>query len=120
MKPLLVEKSDPAAGSSGACDGLVFLQSKKPGLHLKLALESRSALRRPGRGPRAGHRVQEPGRHVPHRKRGGARRHAAFRGGAARDRPRCGADRRRRGPAPRAVPFGEGDRGDLSRRWTPR
>jgi glycine/D-amino acid oxidase-like deaminating enzyme len=41
MKPLLVEKSDPAAGSSGACDGLVFLQSKKPGLHLKLALESR-------------------------------------------------------------------------------
>lgn len=41
IKPLLVEKSDPAAGSSGACDGLVFLQSKKPGLHLKLALESR-------------------------------------------------------------------------------
>lgn len=41
IRPLLVEKSDPAAGSSGACDGLVFLQSKKPGLHLKLALESR-------------------------------------------------------------------------------
>jgi sarcosine oxidase subunit beta len=41
IKPLLVEKSHPAAGSSGACDGLVFLQSKKPGLHLKLALESR-------------------------------------------------------------------------------
>jgi sarcosine oxidase subunit beta len=41
IKPLLIEKSDPAAGSSGACDGLVFLQSKKPGLHLKLALESR-------------------------------------------------------------------------------
>ena len=41
IKPLLLEKSDPAAGSSGACDGLVFLQSKKPGLHLKLALESR-------------------------------------------------------------------------------
>jgi glycine/D-amino acid oxidase-like deaminating enzyme len=41
IKPLLVEKSDPAAGSSGACDGLVFMQSKKPGLHLKLALESR-------------------------------------------------------------------------------
>jgi glycine/D-amino acid oxidase-like deaminating enzyme len=41
IKPLLVEKSDPAAGSSGACDGLVFLQTKKPGLHLKLALESR-------------------------------------------------------------------------------
>jgi sarcosine oxidase subunit beta len=41
IKPLLIEKSDPAAGSSGACDGLVFLQSKKPGLHLRLALESR-------------------------------------------------------------------------------
>jgi sarcosine oxidase subunit beta len=41
IRPLLVEKSAPAAGSSGACDGLVFLQSKKPGLHLRLALESR-------------------------------------------------------------------------------
>ncbi len=41
IKPLVTEKNDPAAGSSGACDGLVFLQSKKPGLHLKLALESR-------------------------------------------------------------------------------
>jgi glycine/D-amino acid oxidase-like deaminating enzyme len=41
IKPLIVERSDPAAGSSGACDGLVFLQSKKPGLHLQLALESR-------------------------------------------------------------------------------
>ena len=41
IRPLLVEEHDPAAGSSGACDGLVFLQSKKPGLHLKLALESR-------------------------------------------------------------------------------
>ncbi|MCU0560032.1 MAG: FAD-binding oxidoreductase [Desulfobacterales bacterium] len=41
IKPLVIEKHDPAAGSSGACDGLVFLQSKKPGLHLKLALESR-------------------------------------------------------------------------------
>jgi sarcosine oxidase subunit beta len=36
-----VEKGDLAEGSSGACDGLVFLQSKKPGIHLKLALESR-------------------------------------------------------------------------------
>lgn len=41
IRPLLIEKEDPAAGSSGACDGLVFLQSKKPGLHLELALESR-------------------------------------------------------------------------------
>lgn len=41
INPLLIEKHHPAAGSSGACDGLVFLQSKKPGLHLRLALESR-------------------------------------------------------------------------------
>jgi glycine/D-amino acid oxidase-like deaminating enzyme len=42
IRPLVVEEHDPAAGSSGACDGLVFLQSKKPGLHLKLALASRA------------------------------------------------------------------------------
>jgi glycine/D-amino acid oxidase-like deaminating enzyme len=42
IKPLIVERNEPAAGSSGACDGLVFLQSKKPGLHLKFALESRA------------------------------------------------------------------------------
>ncbi len=41
IAPLVIEKDDPAAGASGACDGLVFLQSKKPGLHLMLALESR-------------------------------------------------------------------------------
>jgi sarcosine oxidase subunit beta len=41
IKPLVIEKNDPASGSSGACDGLVFLQSKRPGLHLQLALESR-------------------------------------------------------------------------------
>ncbi len=41
IRPLIIEEHDPAAGSSGACDGLVFLQSKKPGLHLKLALASR-------------------------------------------------------------------------------
>jgi glycine/D-amino acid oxidase-like deaminating enzyme len=40
-KVILVEKGDLAAGSSGACDGLVFLQSKKPGIHLQLAMESR-------------------------------------------------------------------------------
>jgi glycine/D-amino acid oxidase-like deaminating enzyme len=41
VRPLVIEAGDPAAGSSGACDGLVFLQSKKPGLHLRLALASR-------------------------------------------------------------------------------
>lgn len=38
---VLLEKGDIATGSSGACDGLVFLQSKKPGIHLQLAMESR-------------------------------------------------------------------------------
>lgn len=38
---ILVEAGDLAAGSSGACDGLVFLQSKKPGIHLQLAMASR-------------------------------------------------------------------------------
>ena len=36
----LVEAGDLAAGSSGACDGLVFMQSKKPGVHLELAMAS--------------------------------------------------------------------------------
>ena len=36
----LVEAGDLASGSSGACDGLVFMQSKKPGIHLSLAMES--------------------------------------------------------------------------------
>ncbi len=36
----LIEKKDLASGSSGACDGLVFMQSKKPGVHLSLAMES--------------------------------------------------------------------------------
>lgn len=38
---VLLERGDIASGSSGACDGLVFLQSKKPGIHLELAMESR-------------------------------------------------------------------------------
>jgi sarcosine oxidase subunit beta len=37
----LLERGDIASGSSGACDGLVFLQSKKPGIHLELAMQSR-------------------------------------------------------------------------------
>lgn len=36
----LIEEKELAAGSSGACDGLVFMQSKKPGIHLSLAMES--------------------------------------------------------------------------------
>lgn len=41
---LLLEKSDFAAGTSSACDGMVFLQSKKPGVHLALAVASRKRL----------------------------------------------------------------------------
>jgi glycine/D-amino acid oxidase-like deaminating enzyme len=38
---LLLEKDGLVSGTSGACDGLIYLQSKKPGPHLKLAMESR-------------------------------------------------------------------------------
>jgi sarcosine oxidase subunit beta len=41
LRVTVLERGDIASGSSGACDGLVFLQSKKPGIHLELALESR-------------------------------------------------------------------------------
>jgi len=41
LRVTLLERGDIASGSSGACDGLVFLQSKKPGVHLQLAMESR-------------------------------------------------------------------------------
>lgn len=40
IKPLIIERRDLASGSSGACDGFLSLQSKKPGLHLSLALKS--------------------------------------------------------------------------------
>ena len=46
LRITLVEMGDPASGSSGACDGLVFMQSKKPGVHLALAMESRKGFRR--------------------------------------------------------------------------
>ena len=42
----LVEEGDLASGSSGACDGLVFLQSKKPGVHLQMAMESLKQFRK--------------------------------------------------------------------------
>ena len=40
IKVVLLEKEELLAGSSGACGGMIFLQSKSPGDHLKLALES--------------------------------------------------------------------------------
>jgi sarcosine oxidase subunit beta len=41
IKVVLIEKDNLASGASKACDGLVFLQSKKPGVHLELALASK-------------------------------------------------------------------------------
>ena len=38
---VLLEKNGLVSGTSGACGGLVYLQSKRPGTHLKLAMESR-------------------------------------------------------------------------------
>jgi glycine/D-amino acid oxidase-like deaminating enzyme len=38
---VLLEKGDMASGTSGACGGHIFLQSKRPGPHLALALESK-------------------------------------------------------------------------------
>ena len=43
---ILLEKNGIASGSSGACDGAVVMQTKKPGVHLKLALESHALLSR--------------------------------------------------------------------------
>ena len=40
VKVVLLEKSDPAGGSSGACGGTIFLQTKSPGIHLEMALAS--------------------------------------------------------------------------------
>ncbi len=40
IRIVLFEKGDPAGGSSGACGGTVFLQTKSPGPNLKLALAS--------------------------------------------------------------------------------
>lgn len=37
---MMVEAEDLASGASGACDGFISLQTKAPGNHLKLALES--------------------------------------------------------------------------------
>ncbi len=36
----MLEKNEIASGSSGACEGLLLLQSKKPGIHLEMASES--------------------------------------------------------------------------------
>jgi sarcosine oxidase subunit beta len=37
---ILLEKNSIASGTSGACEGVIFLQTKKPGIHLEMALKS--------------------------------------------------------------------------------
>lgn len=37
----VIDRGGPGAGASGSCDQAIFLQSKRPGLHLELALASR-------------------------------------------------------------------------------
>lgn len=39
-KVVLAERYDYASGATGSCDQMVILQSKNPGIHLKLALDS--------------------------------------------------------------------------------
>ena len=48
VRATLLERGDMASGSSGSCDGLVLLQSKRPGIHLRLAMESRDLFDRLG------------------------------------------------------------------------
>ncbi|MDD3656230.1 MAG: FAD-dependent oxidoreductase [Atribacterota bacterium] len=40
MNAVLLEKETIASGTSGACEGIIFLQTKKPGIHLKMAIKS--------------------------------------------------------------------------------
>lgn len=40
IRAVVLDKKEIATGSSGACEGLLLLQSKKPGIHLDMALES--------------------------------------------------------------------------------
>lgn len=44
-KVLLIDRGDVAAGTSGACDGFIILQSKNPGPHLELAMQSAAMYR---------------------------------------------------------------------------
>jgi len=37
---ILLERNSIASGTSGACEGIVFLQTKKPGIHLEMAIKS--------------------------------------------------------------------------------
>lgn len=59
---LVLEKDEIASGSSGACEGLLLLQSKKPGIHLELALASMS---------RYQHLSEELGAEIEYEQKGG-------------------------------------------------
>ena len=37
---ILLERNSIASGTSGACEGIIFLQTKKPGIHLEMAIKS--------------------------------------------------------------------------------
>lgn len=41
LKVVIVDKNGPGSGASGSCDKAIFMQSKRPGLHMELALASR-------------------------------------------------------------------------------
>ena len=41
LRVMVVERNGPGAGASGACDKAIFLQSKRPGVHMELAVASR-------------------------------------------------------------------------------
>ena len=40
IRPIVVERRGVGEGTSSACDGFIFMQTKKPGLPLTLAMES--------------------------------------------------------------------------------
>lgn len=40
VQVLLIEKKSIASSTSGACEGIIFLQTKKPGIHLEMAIKS--------------------------------------------------------------------------------
>lgn len=42
IRPVLLEAGSVACGSTGACEGMLLLQSKKPGIHLEMAMQSMS------------------------------------------------------------------------------
>lgn len=45
MNVVLIEKDTIASGTSGACEGIIFLQTKKPGIHLEIAMKSAEIFR---------------------------------------------------------------------------